>query len=174
MLRSEKIGGSVFQVKALIAILVIFSGLSSFSQINSSFPNQPDASLTPGVLCTTPNSIRYPERIPYCERNVTTEMKWTVMNAYMTKYHFRIDAKNRYEFKIDHFIPLCMGGANSVKNLWPQYKDVYEQTDQLEFVLCQNLSEGKITQAQAIKKIKLGKLNLDQAPGLIKEAIQLN
>ena len=27
----------------------------------------------------------------------------------------------RSEYKVDHFIPLCVGGSNEMSNLWPQY-----------------------------------------------------
>ena len=57
----------------------------------------------------------------------------------------------RMAFKIDHLIPLCLGGSNNQNNLWPQHKTIYENTDPLEPFLCQVLSAGKIKQAEAVK-----------------------
>lgn len=150
--------------------MLLVSVLSITAQALPNYPQGPDLVLTPGVLCTTPDAIRYPEKIPYCNRNVKPALKWVIIETYMKKFNFAIDDSNRDNFKIDHFIPLCMGGANDIKNLWPQYKSVYEVTDELEFVLCERLSEGKITQAHAIEKMKYGKLHLDQVSGLINEA----
>ncbi len=87
----------------------------------------------------------------------------------MKKYNFSVDSANRTEFKIDHYIPLCMGGANTVANLWPQHQSIYMISDALEVVLCQKLSEGKITQRLAIEKIKQGKLEFKNIPQLIDE-----
>lgn len=91
----------------------------------------------------------------------------------MTKFNFVVDHTNRDQFKIDHFIPLCMGGANDIENLWPQHQSVYEITDALELALCKDLSNGTISQSQAIEKMKFGKFHLDQVPALINEANEL-
>ena len=133
----------------------------------------PDLELTPGELCTAPDSYRYPSQMAYCERNVLTKDKWVIFEIYMKKFNFVVDSENRDKFKIDHYIPLCMGGANSYKNLWPQHESIYLQSDELELLLCERLAEGKITQEVAIQKIKAAKLHLQLIPGLIKEAIEL-
>lgn len=159
--------------KPFMTTILIFLFAGALAHAKTNFPMNPDLNMTPGALCTAPDSIRYPSRMAYCSRDVTTDMKWAVINAYVQKFNFTIDANNRYEFKIDHFIPLCMGGANDIKNLWPQHKDVYEVTDELELVLCQLLAEGKITQQRAVQNLKFGKFNLDQVPALIKEADKL-
>ena len=44
--------------------------------------------------------------------NVSTEVKRAVFGA----YGLSVDERN---YEIDHLIPLCLGGANSAKNLWP-------------------------------------------------------
>ena len=73
---------------------------------------------------------------------------------------------DRQEFKIDHFIPLCMGGGNDVANLWPQHRTVYEVTDPLEDQLCQLMSLGDMDQAKAIETIRYAKHHLDEAKGI--------
>ncbi len=155
----------------LAALSITFFSTVVFATPN--YPKQPDAELTPGAVCTTPDRYRYASRIPYCERDVDSNLKWVVIMKYMKKFNFVIDSSNRDQFKIDHFIPLCMGGANSIDNLWPQHKSVFSRTDDLELALCQKLSEGRLTQTQAIQKIKTAKLNLQLIPSLIKEANQL-
>ena len=57
-------------------------------------------------------------------------------------------------FKIDHLIPLCLGGSNEASNLWPQHVKIYTETDPLEPYLCGLLQEGKITQAAAVQIIR--------------------
>ncbi len=165
-----RVGYSALAVGFFIFLLSTFG----FAQNQLGFPQQPDAQMTPGELCEKHNEVRYPEQINYCSRNVSHRAKKVTMVNYMNKYHFTISSANRAQFKIDHYIPLCMGGANSLSNLWPQHESIYQITDELELVLCEKLSEGLITQKLAIEKIKLGKHNLQLVPGLIKETIELH
>ena len=44
--------------------------------------------------------------------NVSTDVKRTVYGT----YGLSLDEKN---YELDHLIPLCLGGSNSAKNLWP-------------------------------------------------------
>jgi len=123
------------------------------------FPKVPEPTITPGSLCEDPDQHRYPERIPYCNRDVSSNQKWAIIDQYDEDFGYQIRRTGRDNFKIDHFIPLCMGGSNENENLWPQHRSVYEQTDPWEQSLCVDLSNGDITQQQAIDtiyRIKLG------------------
>ncbi|WP_413581475.1 hypothetical protein [Bdellovibrio sp. HCB288] len=146
----------------LCAILVV--SLSSFAQDN--YPVGPDQNLTPGALCNRPTEHRYPEQINYCERNVDTQTKKGRFAAYDQQLGFHTRQMNRQDFKIDHYIPLCMGGSNDIKNLWPQYKEVYEITDPLEGLLCEKMAQGKLLQKDAIQIIMRAKNNLSEVPAI--------
>lgn len=126
----------------------------------SSFPLSPHPSLTPGSLCTKPTAYRYRERIPYCERNVHVYVKAEVIRQYDTGLGYRIGELPREEFKIDHYIPLCMGGSNEMDNLWPQHQSVYTLTDPLEKLLCDKLVSGRMTQEDAVAMIRRAKNHL--------------
>lgn len=152
-------------MKQLIALILIsFVSLSAFAQ--DSFPKGPDANLTPGALCSNPDAHRYPEQINYCNRSVDTDQKNAIFAAY-DQLGYRTRSMNRGAFKIDHYIPLCMGGANDSKNLWPQHQSVYTITDPLEPALCGKMAEGKLLQKDAVRLIMQGKANLDQVPAII-------
>jgi hypothetical protein len=69
---------------------------------------------------------------------------------------------NRGDFKIDHLIPLCAGGANDELNLWPQHSSVYNITDPIEPVICQKMAEGKLSQKDAVAMVIFAKTHLDQ------------
>lgn len=116
----------------------------------------PDSSYTPGHLCTPtdPNfkEYRYAEHIPYCNRNVTQQMK-TDISAH---YGVLQSAWSGYEF--DHLIPLAIGGDSSIDNLWPQphapgTPDGSEGKDKLELQLYLQMNAGTLTQADAVKQI---------------------
>ncbi len=144
----------------LFIVLTLFAFTNAFAQ--SWHPQKPDLNMTPGALCHNPTELRYHEEIFYCKRDVPSELKWSVINEYVLLYpELKINPTNRYEFKIDHFIPLCMGGGNDITNLWPQHMDVYKYTDKIELALCTQMSEGLLLQAEAIAEVKYAKLNIE-------------
>ena len=132
------------------------------------YPTSPDPRLTPGALCEQPDQIRYPERIKYCERNVSVDDKWKIIRSYQA-LGFEIPSEKRSDYKIDHLIPLCAGGSNSPMNLWPQHKTVYEKTDRLEQLLCDKMSRGQITQSEAMNWILQAKAKPAEAPAMTKK-----
>jgi hypothetical protein len=69
----------------------------------------------------------------------------------------------RSYFKVDHFIPLCLGGSNNPDNLWPQHESVYTLTDPVEFKLCVLIQKGAVSQEDAVDTVRYSKINLDQA-----------
>jgi hypothetical protein len=154
-------------VVALLLISIAFGG-----QPNR-FPKNPNLNETPGKVCTSSGVHRYPENISYCERNVDSSLKKDIIKKYDSLFGYTIGAMKREDFKIDHLIPLCAGGANSEENLWPQHISVYEITDPLEPLVCQKMEEGKLLQADAIKLILQAKMHLDQVSAIIDQLNEL-
>jgi hypothetical protein len=127
------------------------------------FPSAPHETVTPGLLCLNPDEYRYPEGIAYCQRRVSTSLKAQIIQLYDETFEYRIGSMKRDDFKIDHYIPLCMGGDNRAENLWPQHKTVYTKTDRLEEKLCQLLNQATVTQIEAVEWIKYAKQNNEEA-----------
>lgn len=152
-------------LKLGIALVAVFSSIA-FGQ--GEFPQNPDQRLTPGSYCQHPDSRRYPERIAYCERNVSKGLKWQVINTYNRELHYDIDRSQRAQFKIDHLIPLCAGGSNNADNLWPQHESVYHITDPLEGTACEKMAQGRLRQQRAVELLIRAKLNLNEAPQIQK------
>src|SRR5690606_13002989 len=139
-----------------------------YQQKHQRFPHGPDDELTPGTLCDSPSEFRYPERIPYCKRNLETQTKRHIIKVYDQVLGFEVGQMNRMDFKIDHLIPLCAGGSNDEANLWPQHKSVYEITDPLEPEICNKMAQGRLKQAEAVNLILEAKTDLDKAPEILK------
>jgi hypothetical protein len=155
-------------MKKALALAALILPLFSFQLAYAdNFPTGPNAQLTPGALCTHPDARRYRENIAYCERNVRSGLKEQIIEEYDRRFGFCIEKMPRDQFKIDHYIPLCMGGANSPTNLWPQHESVYTITDPLEEALCGKMAEGKLLQKDAIDMIKEAKNHLDEVPGIL-------
>lgn len=132
------------------------------------YPIAPAPDLTPGQLCTRPITYRYPEKIAYCDRDVSTGLKKQIIEDYDRAFSYRIDRMPRDHFKIDHFIPLCVGGSNDISNLWPQHVSLFTVTDALEESVCEKMKEGKLLQKDAIQIIMKAKLNINEAPRILR------
>lgn len=156
--------------KYFLSLVVLFSIFVQAGQIDQgqqkNFPVGPDPKLTPGSLCRKASNQNY--GFAYCERDVSHGEKVAVIEIYDRQLGFHVQQMKRNDFKIDHFIPLCLGGSNETDNLWPQHESIYNVTDPLENVLCNKLRAHQLTQSQAIDLIKQAKLNLDQALKIIK------
>ena len=148
-------------MKFLTTMLLVLFSLSAFS-FAKEFPIGPDQSITPGEICMNSGTFRYPERIAYCKRDVSSNRKKQIFEDYRG-LGFVLPANDRGSYKIDHYIPLCAGGSNSTENLWPQHKSVYEITDPIEPLLCEKMSEGRLKQAEAVQLIKKVKNDLSKA-----------
>ncbi|MBC7467439.1 MAG: hypothetical protein H7256_15730 [Bdellovibrio sp.] len=151
---------------APLAIVLLTQAAFAFD--GAPYPKGPELETTPGVVCTTPTEKRYPEQIDYCSRDVSSGLKNSIIAKYDQKYGYQIQKMKRGDFKIDHFIPLSIGGANAEGNLWPQHKSVYGITDPIELELSILISAGKIKQADAIRAVKEVKEDLSKADAINK------
>lgn len=131
------------------------------------FPKSPIEKLTPGSLCHRPNAYRYPEKIPYCNRDVDSATKREIFKVYRNE-GYRLNPKERSRYKIDHLIPLCAGGSNNEDNLWPQHITVYTITDSLEGIGCEKLKIGRIKQLELVNLILDAKHDLSLVPRTLK------
>lgn len=151
-------------MKLLIFILA-FSSLEALA--GRAYPRSPEAQLTPGSLCSQPDSYRYPEKIPYCERALNSFDKEAIFMIYRKEGNYSLSGE-RSQYKVDHFIPLCAGGSNNPDNLWPQYYTISKITDPLEPLGCEKLAKGLITQKELVELIMKAKMDLSQVSGVLK------
>lgn len=149
-------------MKIKLTILLATLSLNNFAS-PMSYPKAPDPRLTPGSFCDTPDRYRHPEQIPYCERNVNTFLKETIFIAYRKELGYSLSG-DRGNYKVDHYIPLCMGGSNKPDNLWPQHMTISVITDPIESAGCEMLGKGRITQKDLIELVIKAKNNLKEAP----------
>lgn len=137
-------------MRALFILLVL-------PYVAMGYPLTPDKDETPGSVCVTSNNdfeeYRYPERIPYCHRNVATALKKTIYEWY------GIPTSERKNYTIDHLIPLSIGGDNDRTNLWPEHKEVKALRPDLELQVYLDLKKGDALQKDLIKLILDNKFN---------------
>jgi len=128
-----------------ILISLVFVGI-----VLAQAQDLPDSSLTPGsifvVLKDTICVSGYSAKV----RNVPVAVKKIIFKFY------NIPWSQRADYEVDHLIPLCLGGNNSLKNLWPQsYKSQWSahMKDRLEVRLRRLVCTGHITLKQAQDEI---------------------
>ena len=101
----------------------------------------PNRKLTPGKVARSDKD----------HRGVTEAMEREVFERY------RIPWTRRAEFKIDHLIPVELGGADSIDNLWPQSLRIKPygaaRKELLTRRLLAEIAAGRITLAKAQEEI---------------------
>jgi hypothetical protein len=101
-----------------------------------------------------PNRKLTPGRVAQSDKErtgVTEQMERAVFDRYHILW------RRRAEFKIDHLIPVELGGADTIDNLWPQSLSTRPYHAQRKELLTQcllaRIAEGKMTLAQAQREI---------------------
>ena len=137
---------------ATVALFLAFAAASlSAQQPEFTPPILPDAKLTPGdTLDVTLADIRetgYSSRV----RNVPVAVKREVYASY------GIQSWGKGQYEVDHLIPLCIGGSNSKRNLWPQSCLTQpwnaKVKNRLEYRLLSLVRSGKVDLATAQQDI---------------------
>lgn len=125
-------------MKWLIALISLFTLAADLRAQEALLPNP---KLTPG-------------RVAQSEKDrggVTVEMEQKVFARY------RLPWSSRPAFKIDHLIPLELGGADTIDNLWPQSLRArpygWERKELLTEVLLQRIGKRQITLEQAQEQV---------------------
>jgi hypothetical protein len=102
-----------------------------------------------------PNPKWTPGRVARTEKErggVTLKLEQKVFARY------RLPWGRRAEFKIDHLIPLELGGADTFDNLWPQSLRAKpygaDRKELLTEVLLEKVRAGKMTLAQTQEKMR--------------------
>ena len=129
-----------------LAATITFGSLLALSIAEPGAPEIPDPALTPGAVASTDAreicgevaGLTYSRQ----HRQTTREMKAEVRQRYGVPQGWRGE--------IDHRVPLCLGGADVVENLWPQTD--FQAKDELEAQACRAVCHGQMTvqQGQAI------------------------
>ena len=135
---------------SLIAAMFVAVALPALAE---ELPTQPNDAVTPGVVgstdfadvCGRVDGLTYSQR----HRDTTQKMKNAAYAAY------GINKAGR-DFEVDHRVPLCAGGADDSKNLWPQRGWIhpsFHDKDRLEAFVCRAVCRTRtmtLEQGQAI------------------------
>jgi len=126
-------------VKSLITLCALFVLAAGVRAQEALLPNP---KLTPGRIAQTDKD----------RGGVTVEMEQKVFARY------RLPWASRAAFKIDHLIPLELGGADTIDNLWPQSLRARpygpERKELLTEVLLRRIAKTEMTLGEAQEQIR--------------------
>jgi hypothetical protein len=89
----------------------------------------PNASTTPGAIASSNPAVVCQYGYAQAHRDVPYSVRDRVYNEY------GIPRGHRKGLRIDHLVPLEIGGANDVRNLWPQSLGDSKRKDEVEDAL---------------------------------------
>jgi hypothetical protein len=123
-------------------LLIVFGNSCAFYSANGFPPLLPDSKLTPGKVARGPRD----------SRGVTQPMREKVFARY------GIRRERWSDYTIDHLVPTELGGADDIKNLWPQRLDARPYNPHRKQLLTRRFLEmiagGRITLAEAQQEMK--------------------
>ncbi|MGP6158355.1 MAG: HNH endonuclease [Vulcanimicrobiaceae bacterium] len=93
--------------------------------------DMPDVSLTPGAVADTDPRVVCAYGYASARRHVSYAERDAVYREYGIPRGTRSTSPRR-GYRIDHLVPLELGGANSVGNLWPQHLADSKRKDRVE------------------------------------------
>jgi hypothetical protein len=100
----------------------------------------PDPKLTPGDILTQDAEV-------VCKAGYARSMRHVPMKDKLLVRKWYHEPRGRVE--IDHRISLCLGGSNSVRNLWPQSYPAAARKDWAEYYLYKQVCAGRMTLPEA-------------------------
>jgi hypothetical protein len=110
-------------------------------------PALPDPIMTPGAVDPAATRDVVCNGTTRTRRHVSAAMKAAVFAAYNIP-----DTESPY-YEIDHLVPLAIGGANTIANLWLEPWAEAVQKDALEVELQRQVCHGLLAQAEAQRAI---------------------
>jgi hypothetical protein len=112
----------------------------------------PTPGVTPGWPVWSDDLDTVCNTYTYTRRRTTSSMKEEAYSKYGINFHLP------GQYQIDHLVPLCLGGADSQENLWPQSYDNpawnAKKKDELERVICRMVCDHRYPLADAQTKIR--------------------
>jgi hypothetical protein len=112
----------------------------------------PDPTLTPGAVRTTDVG-------DICSHGTRELRHWSRERDDRILEEYGLPLGPHPQFEVDHLIPLCLGGADDDRNLWPEPRRSIEpiwsaeRKDELEARMCSLVCSGELDVREAQREI---------------------
>ena len=138
-------------MKRMLASLAFLAALSAPAWAQEAI-SYPDPSLTPGAIRSTDAS-------EICATGTSQFRHWDRDRSDLIFERYHIARADRIAYTLDHLIPLAIGGADTIENIWPQPRrslaGEWDDTrkDQLEHRLAILVCSGELNVLEAQQAI---------------------
>jgi len=117
----------------------------------------PERTRTPGAIATSSTAVVCRPGYAHAARNVPYRVRDAVYTAYGLPRSHRTPSGGyvgpRRGYVIDHLVPLELGGANDVRNLWPQPRNEAHAKDRVEDALHEAVCSARMRLVDAQQRI---------------------
>jgi hypothetical protein len=120
---------------ATFTLAALIAGGSAFALVARE--DFPDPTLTPGQVAST--NIHEICAWGYSQAHRGPSQRGAVLRRY--------GITGVFYGEIDHRVPLCLGGADTLENLWPQSD--FKAKDRLEWATCRAVCQGRMDLGKA-------------------------
>src|SRR5258708_788570 len=106
---------------AACALAVVVAPVPSGASSSAKIVTKPDKKLTPGAISDLVTQANIQTTIcveGYTRKPGVRHVTATTRKQVFSEYH--VKKSDRALYKIDHLIPLEVGGSNAINNLWPE------------------------------------------------------
>jgi hypothetical protein len=142
----------ILSTLALALLLSLPPGLTRGSPAWADSGILPDPTLTPGA-------VRTADLAAVCSADTRALRRWSRDRDDRIMVEYGLAPGPHPDYEVDHLIPLCLGGADDDRNLWPEPRRPIEpiwnaeRKDELEARLCSLACSGAIPLAAAQRAV---------------------
>jgi hypothetical protein len=132
--------------------------LAALALLALASPAFADTTIVPDPVLT-PGQARTANIGEACSTSTRELRHWSRERDDKIMREYGLPAGAHPQYEVDHLIPLCLGGADSDRNLWPQPRRSIEPTwnaerkDELEARMCSLVCSGQLDAVEAQKEI---------------------
>ena len=103
-------------MRSLLAALALMAAVAVAAPVHAGEPAAiayPDPSLTTGAVRTT-------DAAEICATGTSQFRHWDRERTDLIFAHYHIAREDRIQYTLDHLVPLEIGGADVIENIWPE------------------------------------------------------
>jgi hypothetical protein len=116
-------------LKTIVVVAAITAATPALAQVSfTDAAAMPHPQVTPGEVVST-------ERALACAQGHTRRPN-TVDAAHRVLELYGVPWAERHNYEVDHLVPRCLGGADTVLNLWPEPLEKAVRKDRVEREIC--------------------------------------
>jgi hypothetical protein len=124
-------------LKTIVVVAIaaaIAAATPALAQVSSTDADAiPNPAITPGAIVST-------DRVLACAQRYVPRPNMAAAARYVFG-RYGLQWSERHNYELDHLIPRCLGGADTIANLWPEPLAEAVRKDRLEREICREVCD---------------------------------